>query len=526
MLPSQFTSSSRRTLLTHAIRGAALVLIIGLVIGTASGPGAQSGPARGLGASTSALALPDRLAVASPERRGIAVVGEASAPCPEPCHPLRSLVATDVEILKRFKFEDVMERLACPPDAGCDPKEARGRALALFRQWWDTQNADGPGPGPKCRPELFGFPYQCPRKEGEQASYPDPFSDEPAGSRYIAIGLFNRIDLADREGRDCGEYRVVFARSSGMTDDNSRLLINFEGVLPNPEPARALAGCKPIAEFWYRLSHAEYDDEARRADALHGFYFRGLPGFLPVIHADSFGGRRCLPNVRHCATGQIRTNQFMQPPWVLREFRLVRDAATHAARVLPTTVNDNPYGDLFTKKPIPWSPEFREAFLASVSTLARKNLANLCYGNADDCGHSPASFNAAESNTRKNDVNDYPERLKRDPDFAARIERRLAGTPVTSAEHLVNRALVLSCAGCHELSYTDRKRDLGGGVVWPDKKPRDKSSTTSRFDFVHVSEQIQVGTGRPNSTRYATSGVVDELVKHRREKLGYVLSLP
>jgi hypothetical protein len=102
-------------------------------------------------------------------------------------------------------------------------------SLDLFHQWWDTQNPHpGLGLGPHCtdqvdgsgNPILNGFPYACrpgPAEGGQITS--NPFEDPDTNAdAYIPIGLFNRFDLAPSAGTHCGEYRIVYAKRSGITE--------------------------------------------------------------------------------------------------------------------------------------------------------------------------------------------------------------------------------------------------------------------------------------------------------------------
>lgn len=207
----------------------------------------------------------------------------------------------------------------------------------LFQQLWDTQNPSSEGltDGPHCDdvPSVNGFPYRCRTADGDQAQNPDAEMDS-----YSAIGLFNRFELAPADGADCGEYRMVFARTSG----SGRSLIIFEAVLANPRPELGLEGCRPIANFWSELSANA--DVTSRKDALVNFYFNGLSGFMPVVHVENHG----LLGVGRSTTGQVRTNQFIDSPWLLREFKLRKTCGTNCSMVFqPVSDKTNPFGGLF-----------------------------------------------------------------------------------------------------------------------------------------------------------------------------------
>jgi len=113
-------------------------------------------------------------------------------------------------------------------------------------------------------------------------------------------------------------------------------------VLANPRPELGLEGCRPVATFWSDLS--ANTDVTSRKNALVNFYFNGLGGFMPVVHVENYG----LPGAGRSTTGQLRTNQFIQSPWLLREFKLKKTCGTSCSMVFqPVTDKTNPFGMLF-----------------------------------------------------------------------------------------------------------------------------------------------------------------------------------
>lgn len=165
----------------------------------------------------------------------------------------------------------------------------------------------------------------------------------------MAVGIFNRFDLAPVDGSDCGEYRIVFARRGFVAGERlNRNLVIFEANLRNPHPERGLNGCVRIAEFWRGLSSDS--DVQSRARKLHDFYFEGLPGFLPVVHPSNYGARTDRK-------GQIRSNQFLQTKWMMREFKLAPGACSEgkACEIMPTTDKTTPPASLFSgSDATPW----------------------------------------------------------------------------------------------------------------------------------------------------------------------------
>src|SRR5689334_4567401 len=188
-------------------------------------------------------------------------------PAPAPIDIRRSLVITDPAILDAFDFERVLQALT----AGTSTTP-----LSLYRQWFDTQN---PKPGlavadaPHCddfttngKPSFNGYPRRCPTPEGVLATS-DPF----AAHDYTPIGITNRFDLTPADGSNCGQYRITYAKTTVQLSAGEMLHIIFEPVLPNPNPAAGLAGCRPVAQFWADLTGVDSMTE-RRARIEHFFF--------------------------------------------------------------------------------------------------------------------------------------------------------------------------------------------------------------------------------------------------------------
>lgn len=338
----------------------------------------------------------------------------------------------------------------------------------LFKQWWDTQNkSPGLNLGPNCDTvdaqagiaSLNGFPYICPRDEG-LAINDKPFGTGP--DSFIPIAIVNRFDLASLPteplAADCGEYRLVFARKSGQSNGLARNLIIFEAVLPSPAPnGKDLSGCMPVAKFWADLSGVK--DKAERTRRLKDFYFKGLKGFSPVIQAKNFG------SATQKSKGQIRTNQFMEFNWLLREFQVV--SSSDGMHIVPATVKSNPWGALFNETSNETKGQaFRTAFLDSVAFLEVNDI------NSFHLGPLPGIFDAGDSESMEEN-NDYKAHFSKSPQFSQSVKGRISSSTLTP-EHIVKRAEALSCAGCHQLTNDD----IGGNLLWP------RSLT-----FVHVSEK-------------------------------------
>jgi hypothetical protein len=430
----------------------------------------------------------------NPERRGIGALPEMVPSGPTASvvtvDPRRSLVVTDQAVLSGFSFSLLMSELVA--SSGVATTE-----LDLFHQWWDTARpTPGLGVGAHCDTtgiaNMNGFPYTCPRKEGDQALV-DPFVNATSNpSSYIPIGLFNRFDLASTRGTNCGEYRIAYAKRSGQTNGADRNLVIFEAVLPNPTPAKGLEGCRPVANFWADLTNDA--DPISRASKLRTFYFIGLPGFMPVVHIDNYGNRTTD------ATGQIRSNQFMQSNWTLREFKLrkeCRSLSPCTLRFLPVTVKTNPGGTLFNPASAhPEAANFQNSsFPAQVSRLAVNDLNTFTMFTSDlhNSGQSDA-----QSSTENHYVNQFGVAAST---FRTNIQTQLTAIGSTlTPDNIVARAQAQSCAGCHQLS---NGANLGGGLIWP-----------SSQRFTHVSESTETG---PDGLRHRISpALTNVFIPHRK----------
>jgi hypothetical protein len=415
--------------------------------------------------------------------------------------PRRSLAVTDQAILARFSLKRVMDQLV---------SQSRVNGLTsveLFHQWWDTLNPKpGLGLGPHCDDTvdatlgnvINGFPYTCrpAPSEGAQASC-DPFA---AGSScaYIPIGLFNRFDLMPENGAYCGEYRIVYAKASGVADTDDRNLLIFEMALPNPLPLLGIEGCRPAIQLWADLSNI--GDINERANRLEQLYFQGIlvavPPIPPVVHVNHLGA---AANGR----GQIRTNQFVDPDpriWSLREFKIKRSCGLLGCswmRLVPQTNKGNPWGGLF-------NPGITHPKRAGFETFLAGAVPGLLGGTLPEIGlNVPDAYNSALSEANGSTDTNYAVNFGGDPSaLRSAIGAALAakGSSLT-ADNIVARVQAQSCAGCHRLSNS---ADLGGGITWPPS-----------LGFTHITErETEVVSG---STRYLLSPALnDAFLPHRQ----------
>jgi hypothetical protein len=388
----------------------------------------------------------------------------------------RSLAVTEQTILARFSLERVMSQLASQSGV------PGATALSLFQQWWDTQNpgTGAPNSPPHCDDQvdptlgtvINGYPYLCRAgAEGAQSTC-DPFAPNSTCA-YIPIGLFNRFDQAPASGAHCGEYRVIYAKQSGIQTTSDRNLLIFEAALPNPQPQLGIMGCQQIVDTWATLS--KQPNITVRANTLENFYFNGQgqgQGLVPpVISITNFGDNAL-------GAGQIRTNQFSNTTtgWSLREFKLLRTCAggsCSAVNFVPVTNKDNAYGPLFApSSTLPTAAGFRAFFPTQVASLAASSVPAIDITTPDIYNTAQSQASGATAAEMK-----YADQLTTAPS-ALRSDIQAALTAIGSSltpDDIAKRAMAQSCAGCHRLN---NNVDIGGGLTWP-----------ASLGFTHVTER-------------------------------------
>lgn len=405
--------------------------------------------------------------------------------------PRRSLAITDQELLTGFDFGRVMQQIV---DTSGEPGLTRD---ILYGRWWDYLNTS-PGAFPEARhcdddpingkASLGAFPLQCPRPEGALA-FTDPFKNPSINpDAYLPIGVFNRFDAAPTDGSHCGEYRIVFAKRSGLEDTLDRNLIIFEAALPNPTPACGVEGCRPVAEMWASLS--DMDDPELIRKALDNFYFGDGAGSGPVVHADNYGPR---------GAGQIRTNGFMPDPnlWQLHQFEFSHDCGFGPC-IRPTTLKDNPHPQLFADpSPGAGGDTFKKWFIKQVENLEVADVNRFFL-------HDVGTFNAGQS-TSEGSFDVYRLQAGDSSPFRDAIAAAIT-KPNISVDQILNRTLTLSCAGCHEHANSLDNGDLGGGLNW-----------APSLGFVQISEEFtEDGEFGP---RFPLSDQITQLFLPHREKV-------
>ncbi|HWB77564.1 MAG TPA: hypothetical protein VG755_21510 [Nannocystaceae bacterium] len=300
------------------------------------------------------------------------------------------------------------------------------------------EGGDGGEPGFGA---LHGYPLECPRIEADQI-------DNMA--QWFPISISNRFDLAPEDGANCGQQRIVFANNA-----QGRMFMIFEAQIPNPNPGCGLAACRPVVEFWAQLDGITDVDKRRK---------RLKRAFLTGDAKLEEGGFGPFVDARHYAfgTGQVRTNNFDQFPWTLREFKLVEHPRPGKKSLLYASevpVTYGPSGDHWNDAlDTPLGAECRDSFLDAMEGLMTDEPNAMHFAIAPQC-------QTAES--RDDATNDFAQQLVLGTGaFEAAIETRLAelGSPLTAIDVAERARFAGACIGCHEQS---NGADLGNGIDAP-----------------------------------------------------------
>jgi hypothetical protein len=410
------------------------------------GPGPAPGPSLGID-----------LGASCDETRGVKSGGAA-------------LLVRDPEVLARFSLERVLARLIETAGAETTP-------LVVLQQLFDTQNTaqDAVFPGnvhcdDVLNPAFGNSPaVDCPRAEGALASSAALLSeDDPDG--FYPIALVNRFDRIAPNLTTCGNYDILFAKRSGATEPTNRVLLALQGFLPNAQGT--LANCRPVAELWAGLESDE--NPQSRAALLDQFYFEGLPGFDPVVHAAHYGlGAGDCGSPVQC--GQIQVGQGMQEPWQFRQFRPALSGASGAPELyfLPSTLSGTPRRELFDPaSPDPLGPSFRAQLVGAVAGLSTSVVPRVQFWSSPiyEAGESAVSGAAAPSYLARVDESPLGQQLRDELQnmIALTSHTDCPGDDPLSADSLLQRVTALSCAGCHAPDATILPdRAIGCGQSWP-----------------------------------------------------------
>jgi hypothetical protein len=290
-------------------------------------------------------------------------------------------------------------------------------------------------------PTLNGYPIECNRIERFQF---DNLSE------FFPTAFVNRLDLMPQNGAHCGQQRVIFANNA-----QNRMFMILEAQIPNPHPELGTEGCVPLARFWAEQN--DISDPFERGIRLSEAFLFGSPELAEF----GFGPFYTATNLT-VGSGQIRTNQFDQSPWTLREFKLAENGEEVVAVPFPTA--EAPNGALWNENSgLPQGAECRENFLSALDGLLTDDPAQMSFVVDQAC---------KDAESRNDFSQDYSSQLSQG--FREELEARLVGTGL-DADDIANRAQFAgSCIGCHEEAAG---RFLGRNVFAPFSN-----------GFVHVQE--------------------------------------
>jgi hypothetical protein len=402
---------------------------------------------------------------------------------PDAVRAERMLLESNIAALSKVSLFSVLDALTTNGGHNDDP-------VRLFQEIYDSYATADEGVLPDAvhcgdettggSPTLNGFPITCNRVERFQVDNLDSF---------FATAFVNRIDLAPANGAHCGQQRMIFASNA-----LNRAFIIVEAQIPNPNPELGIQGCRPLAQFW--LDQNAIDDPFVRGERLTGAFLTGDP----ELEAQGFGPFYTAENLT-VGSGQIRTNQFDDFPWTLREFKLALDGDELSA--VPFPVAESPNGALWNESSgLPQGAACRESFLEAADGLLTDDVARMSFVVDGAC---------KDAESRNDFSEDYASQLSNG--FRSQLEAKLSGTGL-SANDIANRARFAgSCIGCHNEASNSF---LGRGVFAPPS-----------FDFVQVSEQLTGCTGAEPGSCFVTSfALQNRFLPSRMQVLTDLLGIP
>jgi hypothetical protein len=418
---------------------------------------------------------------------GIDIIENADA-CEVPADfidPGRVMLETNVEAVSTVGLRDVFSALAQNSGFAGDPER-------LFDEIYESYATEGNGQlddaihcGDETtggEPSLNGFPIECDRIERLHVG--DIFAFQP-------LAFVNRLDLAPQNGAHCGQQRMIFG-----TNSLGRAFMIVEAQIPNPAPELGIQGCAPLAQFW--LDQNLIDDPVERGFRLAEAFLIGSPqladfGFGPFYSAE---------NVT-VGSGQIRTNQFDQDPWTLREFKLALNE-DNSITSLPFPTSESPNGGLWDENlELPQGEACRENFVNAVGGLLTDDPAAMSFVVDQAC---------KDAESRNDGSQNYSFRMS--DGFRETLDALGSDFGLT-ADDLANRAQFSgSCIGCHEEA---QGKFLGQGVFAPFSN-----------SFTHVQESVESCRGRDRGLDcfQTSSGIKDTFLPSRLQVLAGLLGVP
>jgi hypothetical protein len=406
---------------------------------------------------------------------------------PSGLNPRRSLLETSQNAVSAISLESALTAVERNSGLDPDPVTLYQRMIDTYASAPNGRIADAGHCGDETTdgaPSLNGFSLLCDRLEHQQF---DNFG------AWFPIAAVNRVDLAPMDGANCGQQRLIFANNFPL--GNSRMFIIVEAQIPNPNPGCGVAACRPIADFWASLS--DIDDAKERGSRIAQAFFSGTSelsaaGFGPFLNIENLG----------VGAGSIRTNNFDDGFWTLREFKVQKGST--GSRVTQFPVDSAPHGALWNDTQFFAAGEqCRTSFLDALGGLLSNDPAEMAFIVNSACldSESPNDFSQ-----------DYRFHLGQGSGaFRSAIEARILGTGLTPEDIATRAQFAGSCIGCHQEA---NGLSLGNGVIAPFSN-----------SFVQVSEQFSEDCGDGTSCFGASPALKDVFLPRRLRAMSDLMAM-
>ena len=398
--------------------------------------------------------------------------------------PNRVLLELNVDAVNQVQLFDVFQALSKNGEVTGDPNRLYGELIDSYASAENARLEDAIHCGDETtngNPSLNGYPITCDRQERFQF-------DNMFG--FFPMAFVNRLDLAPANGAHCGQQRMIFGNNL-----QRRMFMILEAQIPNPQPELGIQGCAPLAQFW--LDQNEIDDPFERGLRLARAFLVGAP------ELERFGfGPFYTPTNLTVGSGQIRTNQFDQDPWTLREFKLGLDG--ESLTVIPFPTAESPNGALWNEdSELEQGPGCRESFVNALGGLLTNDPAAMSFVVDNAC---------KDAESRNDGSENYNAQLS---DGFREVLDSIGSDFGLDGSDLANRAQFAgSCIGCHAEA---NGRFLGQGVVAPFSN-----------DFVHVAESVNQceGFDEDGVCFQESPALRDVFLPSRLQVLANVLQIP
>lgn len=414
-------------------------------------------------------------------------VHEREGGTPGGLNPRRSLLETNQVAVSTFSLEQALSAAQQNSGIAPDPVNLYQRLIDTYASAQNARLSDAAHCGDETTdgaPSLNGYPIRCDRLEHQQI--------DNIGS-WFPIAVVNRLDLAPTDGAHCGQQRLIFANNAPI--GNGRMFIIIEAQIPNPNPGCGVSACRPIADFW--AAQSQIADAKERGTRLAQAFLLGsselaASGFGPFLSVENLG----------VGSGNIRTNNFDDFEWTLREFKLANDGGL--VRVAPFPLDSAPHGALWNDTQFFAAGEqCRSSFLDAVGGLLSNDPAEMAFIVAAPCLDAESPNDSLTQN--------YPFHLSQGSGaFRSALEERLVGTGLTPEDVAARAQFSGSCIGCHQEA---NGLSLGQGVIAPNSN-----------GFVQVDEQFTEDCGDGSQCFAASPALKDVFLPRRLRAMGDLMS--